>query len=179
MNYLKGMVLFLFIAPLLLSNCKNDGYTPEMDQLVKGIYFGMDKDVFFKHCWDMNQVGETHHGSLDNSVMYLDSLNFSKDVLINFYPEFNEKREIKKLPLKFYYRGWSPWNKNKLTQNGLQKEVVKFMEQKYGEGFKEKVIDEKHTAYYKVIGPIVIRVYKDIDEMIVRADISHDKFDDK
>lgn len=179
MNIIKYLSLVSIVVLGISVGCKKEGSDASLEQLVKGVYFGMDQEVFFKHCWDMNQVGETHHGSLDNNVMYLDSTNFSRDVFINFYPDFNEKKEIKKFPMKFYYRAWSPWNKNELTQDGLQKEVVKFMEMKYGPGFKEKVIDEKHTAYYKVIGPLVVRIYKDLDEMIVRADITHDKYTDK
>ncbi|MEL6988455.1 MAG: hypothetical protein AAGK97_11580 [Bacteroidota bacterium] len=167
------VIVFLFMA------CHNQHAKIDTSQIVKGVYFGMDADTFFKHCWDMNQKGETHHGSLDNNVMYVDSLNFSDIVNINFYPKFNEDRKISIMPMKFSYRNWNIWSKEKYSQDKLQKEVVKFFEMKYGEGFNSKEIDENHTGYFKVIGPLTIRVFKDFDEMIVKADLKHKDFVDE
>ena len=75
--------------------CSGPKYDKSYDELVKGLYFGMEKKAFFDHCWDLNQKGETHHGTIDNNVMYVDSVNFTPKVIVNFYPEFFRRKNIK------------------------------------------------------------------------------------
>lgn len=158
-------------------SCKNN-YDESLDDLVHGIYFGMDKDTFFKHCWDLNQEGKTGHGTIDNNVMYMDSINFEPKVVVNFYPDFVDNK-IANMPMSFYFKGWAPWTKNELNQERLQKQVRAFFEKKYNTEFKEKTLPNGDVALYKVIDPLTIRIYKDVDEMLVRADIKHDVFSEK
>jgi hypothetical protein len=161
---------------LLTSSCKQNAVTEGADDIVFGVHFGMEKEAFFKHCWELNQEKKTGHGTIDNNVMYEDSTNFEHLVVVNFYPDFVENK-IAKMPMSFYYKGWAPWNKTELTQDQLLGEIVKWFEMKYGGSFKEKQVTQSQKAFYKVLGPITVRVYKDaFDEMLVRADISHAGF---
>lgn len=171
---IKWLILILLIG---VFSCESN-YDESMDDLIMGLYFGMEKDAFFKHCWDLNQEGKAHHGTKDNNVMYMDSINFDPKVVINFYPRFTDDK-ISALPMSFYFKGWAPWNKNELRQDSLQMQVVRFFEKKYGPGFKEKKVGNGDIAYYKVIGPLTIRVYKDTDEMFVKADIQNKNFQKK
>ena len=171
-------IAFLIFIILSAGACKNVNYDESLDDLVHGLYFGMDKDAFFKHCWDLNQEGITGHGTLDNNVMYEDSVNFEPKVVINFYPEFAENK-ISEFPMSFYFKGWAPWTKKELNQDRLQKQVLQFFEKKYEITFEEKKFPNGQIAYFKVIGSLTIRVYKDIDEMLVKADIKHAKFPEK
>ncbi|MBT8231986.1 MAG: hypothetical protein KJN84_05135 [Bacteroidia bacterium] len=171
------LTLLLIIGLVLVIAFKKDAfnfksYDDSYDELVKGLYFGMDKQEFFSHCWDLNQKGETHHGTIDNNVMYVDSINFDPKVIVNFYPEFLDDK-ISKLPMSFYFHGWAPWNKNLLSQDSLSLQVMKLMEAKYGEGFEKRTAPNGRPFHIKFAGPLMIRVYNDIDEMIVKADISH------
>ena len=178
---IKGIFIIAFSVSLLLlglSSCLNSNYDESLDDLVHGLYFGMEKDAFFKHCWDLNQEGKTGHGTMDNNVMYEDSVNFEPKVVINFYPAFVEDK-ISELPMSFYFKGWAPWNKKKLNQDFLLKQVVAFFEKKYETAFQQKKLPNGQIGYYKVIKPITIRIYKDIDEMLVKADIKHSVFQQK
>ena len=78
--------------------------------------------------------------------------------------------------MSFYYHGWSPWNKEELSQDKLLKEVISYFENRYGEGFEEQRAPNGRPFYIKFAGPLMIRVYNDIDEMIVKADISNKYF---
>ncbi len=169
-----NILLLLTTVLLLVSSCKSN-YDESLDDLVHGIYFGMDRDTFYKHCWDLNQEGQTAHGTLDNNVMYEDSVNFEPKVVVNFYPEFVEDK-ISEFPISFYFKGWSPWKKNELNQDLLYGQVIQYFEKKYETKFEEKKLPNGKVAHYKVLKPVTIRVYKDIDEMLVKADIKHAGF---
>lgn len=171
--------LSAFAVILLFSTaCKNINYDASLDDLVHGLYFGMERDAFFKHCWDLNQEGITGHGTMDNNVMYEDSMNFEPKVVINFYPEFVEDK-IATFPMSFYFKTWAPWNKKELSQDRLEKQVLKYFENKYEIQMEEKELPSGKKVYYKVLKPITIRVFKDFDEMLVKADIQHANFQAK
>lgn len=177
-NQFLLIVATLTFMVIGVCSCTTDtSYDETLDDLVLGIYFGMDKDEFFKHCWDLNQNGHAQHGSLNNNVMYYDSINFKPKVVINFYPKFVDNK-ISELPFSFYFKGWSPWNKHTLTQDKLISQVVDWFEKKYNTPFKSKEVNGQ-TVYYQIIGPLTIRVYPDIDEMLIKADIKHKYFMEK
>lgn len=164
----------VFGLMLMCHSCKNPSstadYDESLDDLVKGVYFGMTKDDFFKHCWDMNQVGETNHGTIGNMVMYKDSINFDPKVVINFYPEFVDDK-ISELPMIFYFHAWAPWNKAELPQEKLEQQVKTFFEKRYNMTMEKKDAGNGKHVYFKVVGPLMIRVYKDSDDMLIKADI--------
>ena len=158
----------------LFVSCKSEmvpgSYDESLDNLLKGLYFGMERQDFFDHCWDLNQEGETNHGTIANMVMYVDSVNFTPNVVVNFYPKFvNDK--ISELSVIYYYNSWAPWNKTELPQDSLHSQVVKFLENKYNASFDVKKDKRGNKVYYKLIGPLLVRAYKDQDEMLIKADI--------
>lgn len=172
-------VVLLFLVTLsTLYQCGNTQYDKSYDELVKGLYFGMERKAFFEHCWDLNQNGETQHGTIDNNVMYIDSVNFDPKVVINFYPDFVEDK-ISKMPMSFYFHGWAPWNKDLLSQEVLSKQVMKLFENRYEGKFEEQKAPNGRPFQVMFVGPLMVRVYNDIDEMIVKADISNKYFKEK
>ena len=158
--------------------CDQTKYDKSYDELVKGLYFGMERQAFFDHCWELNQNGETQHGTIDNNVMYMDSVNFDPKVVINFYPDFNEDK-ISKMPMSFYFHGWAPWDKDKLNQDILANQVIKLFEKRYEASFEERKAPNGRPFQVMFIGPLMVRVYNDVDEMIVKADITHKYFKEK
>jgi len=174
-----GLCLSLLLG---VTSCKNvssnEPYDESLDDLVKGIYFGMERKDFFDHCWDMNQAGDTHHGTIANMVMYIDSINYDPKTVINFYPKF-EKDLISELNMIYYYHAWAPWNKNELKQDSLQMEVVRYFENRYETSFEKKEARPGYDVYYSHVNPLLIRVYKDRDEMLVKADIIHSGYQAK
>lgn len=178
-NWICSCVLLLAFC---MSSCKSEykpgSYAEELDDIVKGVYFGMSKDDFFKHCWDLNQEGLTHHGTIANMVMYVDSSNFAPKAVINFYPKFSND-VVSEMPVIYYYHAWAPWNKNELKQDSLQMQVVRYYERKYDTKLEKKEAKHGYDVYYKVIGPLMVRVYKDQDEMLVKADIRNSVYMEK
>lgn len=169
------MIIYFVLLSAFLA-CKPEKYSPgsydeRLDDLAMGLYFGMERQDFLDHCWDLNQEGKTHHGTIGNMVMYIDSSNYDPKVVINFYPKFNENQEISELPMIFYYHAWAPWNKNELKQDTLQQQVVRFFSKRYDVEFEKTQAKEGYDVYHKIKGPVMIRVYKAEDEMLVKADI--------
>ncbi len=164
-------ILFLATTFSCNKNATNT-YDDSLDDIVMGIYFGMERKDFLDHCWDLNQDGKTHHGTIGNMVMYVDSLNYDPKVVVNFFPKF-EKDVIAEMPHIFYFSAWSPWNKEELKQEKLYQQVIKYFEKKYNTTLEKKEAPNGKFLHYKTLGPIMIRVYKDIDEMKVNADVRH------
>jgi len=175
MRIISGLLL-LFIVVVNFS-CKNSSnassdYDETLDDIVWGIYFGMERQDFLDHCWELNQEGKTNHGTIKNQVGYVDSLNFEPKVIVNFYPRF-EKNVISEMPFIFYFNAWAPWNNDELKQEDLYQQVINYFEKKYETKLEKKDAPNGKSLYYKIIGPIMVRVYKDVDEMKVFADIRH------
>lgn len=164
----------VFFSMLSCNDAKvgSSNYDESLDDIVLGIYFGMEQKDFLDHCWELNQEGKTGHGTIGNQVMYVDSLNFDPKVIINFYPKF-EENVISEMPFQYNFHAWAPWNKNELTQEKLYQQVIKFFEKKYNTTLEKKDAPNGKYLHLKQLGPIMIRVFKDIDEMKVNADIRH------
>ena len=136
------------------------------DSLFMGIYLGMPEKDFYTHCWNLNLEGLIKQGSSNTTVE-----NELKDKLkypatMNFYPEFF-RNKIYEMPVRFLYKGWTPWNKN-LSSDNLTADILEWYEKIYGDGF----IGVKHPkhgiAYVKVNGNRRITIFKE-DDMHVWA----------
>jgi len=176
-SFLSAFLLISFFS------CTQGGsgfgnYDEELDDIVMGIYFGMEKQDFLDHCWDLNQEGKTAHGTINNMVMYQDSLNFDPKVIVNFYPAF-EKGVISEMPYIFYFNAWSPWNADELSQDKLYEQVIAFFEKKYDTKLEIKDAPNGKHLHYKTLGPLMIRVYRDTDQMKVFADVRNFAYMDK
>ena len=152
------------------SKVSNSNYDETLDDLEMGVYLGMEQKDFLDHCWDLNQEGKTAHGTIGNMVMYVDSLNYEPKVIINFYPKF-ENGVISEMPYIYYFHAWAPWNKNELTQEKLYQQVIKYYEKKYDTKLEKQDAPNGKYLHFKQLGPLMVRVYKDIDEMKVNADV--------
>lgn len=106
----------------------------QIDSLFLGFYFGMPQDSFFNYCWARNQSGLFHHGAETDvtSVGYYPG-GFSKPVVMNFFPRF-ENRKIASMWATFRYRDWAPWNKE-LFSEPLRNEISPLLERWFGSGF--------------------------------------------
>lgn len=136
------------------------------DSLFMGIYLGMPEKDFYTHCWNLNREGLIKQGSSNTTVE-----NELKDELIypatmNFYPEFFQDK-IYEMPVRFLYKGWTPWNK-KLSSDNLAADVLKWYESIYGDGFLKVIHPKRGIAYVKVNGNRRITIFKE-DELHVWA----------
>ena len=136
------------------------------DSLFMGIYLGMPEKDFYTHCWNLNREGLIKQGSSNTTVEneLKDKLNYP--ATMNFYPEFFQNK-IYEMPVRFLYKGWSPWNK-KLSSDNLATDVVKWYEMVYGNGFLKVIHPKQGIAYVKVNGNRRITIFKE-DDMHVWA----------
>ncbi|MDR9410114.1 MAG: hypothetical protein RI573_14835 [Balneolaceae bacterium] len=133
------------------------------DSLFLGYSFGMEREVFFDHSWNLNQEGTITGTTV---VEYqIDDLEHS--ATMSFFPEFKNDK-IYKMPIEVQYDAWAPWNKN-LFSDSLIVELVDKYEEIYGEGF----IRTMHPRYgkeswVKVDGNREIAIFKK-DDMKARV----------
>jgi hypothetical protein len=134
------------------------------DSLFLGLYFGMPEKEFYMHCWKLNQKGIIRQGENNVTVLYelKDELKYPGSM--DFYPKFLEGK-IVELPIRFFYKGWAPWNKE-LTADKLEAEVVKYCEKLYGKGFIEVKHAKRGTAFVKVNGNRRITIFKQDDRHV-------------
>lgn len=174
---------FCVISMLALAGCKSE-YEQMVDrEMAKGIRqdsiflgmtFGMTRDEFYKHCWDMNSKGLFLNSPLNNSVEYDISKYLRHPGKAHFYPTFFEDK-IYEMPVMFMYDGfaWQP----SYSSDTMMVDVLKMLTSWYGE-FKEFSHPDKGSIYVNVNGNRQIRLYKDkINDVIksVFTDLSIDK----
>ena len=159
------LMAILGLCSVCFTSCdKMSSYETSLDTLFLDYHFGMNRGAFFDHCRELNKQGVTQHGTNDNNVMYIDSLNFNHNVFVNFYPKF-ENDVISEMPMTFNYSAWAPWNKE-LDVLELQENVVLLLTKWFGEGFKSKALPNGNKAYYKLDEPRLIRVFTKDDKYV-------------
>lgn len=80
------------------------------DSLFLGYHFGMTKQEFFDHSWKLNNQKKVKDGNVAASIRYeVEGLKARAHKL--FYPKFHEDK-IYKMPVKYRYNGWAPWNRD-------------------------------------------------------------------
>lgn len=134
------------------------------DSLFLGYEFGMEKENFFDHSWQLNQQKLITGGTY---VEYkIDELSHS--VTMRFFPEFQDDK-IYKMPIEVQYDSWAPWNKH-LVSDSLIVELVDMYEEIYGPGFIQTIHpDVGKQAWIKVDGNRRISIYRE-DDMKARIE---------
>jgi len=168
-----GKIHFLIIVGALflisLSNCSKKAKYEYMvkeglesgerhDTLFLGLYLGMSAEEFYKKCWDLNKQGIIKQGEANTSVLYEMKDELKSTVNVNFYPTFFHDK-IYEMPVKFKYKGWSPWTAE-YSGDTLQLELVEVFKKWYGDGFMEVSSPNKGKAYVKIDGNRRISLYK-------------------
>ena len=170
-------ILMILISGFIISGCSpRSKYEHRLkhelasgvryDSLFLGLYFGMPEKVFYVHCWNLNHKGLIKQGESNTTAEYELKDELKYPALMDFYPKFMQGK-IFEMPVSFKYKGWAPWNKT-LSSDNLEKEVLKWYDKVYGDGF----IKVKHplhgTAYIKINGNRRITIFKE-DELHVWA----------
>lgn len=173
-NFIYGIIV---LSVLLISGCTPKSRYDRLlkrelqsnirnDSLFLGLYFGMPEKEFYTHCWKLNKKGLIIQGEFNTTVRYEIKDEMKYPVSMDFYPLFNEGK-IFEMPVRFYYRGWAPWNKN-LTSDKLQIDLLKWYKKTYGKKFLKVVHPVRGAAYVRVDGNRRITIFKE-DEMHVWA----------
>ncbi len=135
-----------------------------VDSIFLGLNFGMTDKEFYGQCWEMNKQGLIRQGAGNSSVLYEMEDEFKAPVDMNFYPDFYKGR-IWRMPVKYGYTGWAPWNLS-LSADTLQRELLEKYENWYGDGFMEVRHPLKGSAFVKVDGNRRISISKLDDSQV-------------
>jgi len=147
------------------------------DTLFLGMYFGMARDSFFKHCMFLNHQELVKQGITGISVSYTlrgaDTLRFP--TYMDFYPNFDrDKNKISEMDMNFSYLSWAPWIPA-TSSDSLALDVVKLFERWYGPGFVKEKSPQKGLSYYvKIDGnrQILVSRADDIKVTAIITDLS-------
>lgn len=177
---MKTRIVWLML--LLISGCIVSGCSPKTkyenrlknelangvryDSLFMGLYFGMPEKDFYTHCWKLNQKGLIRQGENNMTVRYELKDELKYPGTMDYYPKFVQGK-IFEIPVRFFYKGWAPWNK-KLSSDNLEVDVLKWYEKVYGKGFIKVKHPKRGIAYIKVDGNRRITIFKE-DELHVWA----------
>lgn len=138
------------------------------DTLFFGYYLGMNKKQFFDRSWELNKDSLVYQGPVNQTVQYdLRDKQLNYPAAMNFYPIFHKDRSWE-FPVKFEYRGWAPWNKER-SATALRKDVLNLLEEWHGEGFFEVSHPFDTTAYVKIDGNRRITVVRDLGDKYVNV----------
>ncbi|MEO0471321.1 MAG: hypothetical protein AAF206_16955 [Bacteroidota bacterium] len=135
-----------------------------VNDLFLGFELGMTSKEFYDKCWELNKEELLRQTPANNAVEYRPKeLNFPGRM--TFYPRFHED-QIYELPVRVFYDGWSPWNKEQSVEV-LHEDVKELMEDWFGEGFITVEHPNKGKAYVRVDGNRRISILADEAEVKV------------
>jgi hypothetical protein len=174
---MKKLLFFISLFSIIIASCKSD-YDKTVrrelasgvrnDTIFLGMYFGMPRADFYKHCFQMNQQGLVTNGPENTSVL-LSIKDYEHPIDMNFYPAFDGKDRIYLMDVRFNYEAWAPWNKN-LYADKLVPSVLDQLERWYGKGFMELTSPDGKKLWVKVNGNRHIKVVVQ-NEKNVRVEI--------
>lgn len=164
---------YLWIFAVLLSGVIIIGCTPRskyerrlkkelesgvrQDSLFLGLKFGMTQLDFYTHCWKLNRQGLIKQSASNTSVEYQMEDKLDHPATMNFYPKFHQGK-IYEMPVQFVYDGWAPWNEE-LSAERLQKDVLEWLNDAYGNHYIKVEHPVHGTAYVKIDGNRRITVF--------------------
>lgn len=118
------------------------------DSLFLGYYFGMPRQDFFDHTWELNSNKTVMQGNRTASIRYdLDNLKYPAQM--NYYPDFYEGK-LYKMPVRYMYNGWAPWNRD-YWADSLKKDVLSVFRKRYPDRFHEMNHPELNVPAYIMV----------------------------
>lgn len=177
-SHLIHISIYFVISTILLINLVACEQKSEYEQLVEremsnqsrydslflGYTFGMQRQDFFDHSWQLNQ----QHLITGSAQVEYPIGDLKSKATMTFFPEFHNNR-IYRIPAEIQYDGWAPWNKD-LFADSLIVELVDLYEEIYGPGFIQTIHpDFEKPSWIKVDGNRRISIYRK-DDMKARIE---------
>jgi hypothetical protein len=120
------------------------------DSLFFGLELGMTKQDFFLRCSELNKDSVLYMGTGGKPEHHLEeALKHSARMV--FYPDFYEEK-VWNMPVKFFYDGWSPWNKDYSATKLRDRVKDEMMEWYGGNEFVEIPHPTDTIAFVKIDG---------------------------
>jgi hypothetical protein len=132
------------------------------DSLFLGYYFGMPRQEFRDHSWEMNRQG-IMTGMVDVEYPFDD---LGKRATKIFFPEFTND-VISRIPVSVSYNAWAPWNEETWPEN-LTKDLIEYFEGIYGGKFRQVYVpDIERRAWVMIQGNREIRIYRNSESGVM------------
>lgn len=142
---MKFKLTVLLLGVALLGACKKDYEKVKQAELATGVrndslflgyHFGMSRQDFFKHSFDLNQQGLVTNGPQNITILYViekgKNNDYPDNVQLNFYPDFADEK-IYRMRMYFSYEAWAPWNKQFYAVKAIPT-VKDFLSKLFGPG---------------------------------------------
>ena len=138
------------------------------DSLFLGYHFGMSRQEFYDHSWELNGKGLVREGDNNESVLK-EVTSLKSRAKKNFFPLFYQD-SIYSMPVKYSYSGWAPWNKD-LWADSLELDILALYEKRYNQQFQQVMHPEQNVPSHMLIkGNKRISIYKMDDDKTVAVE---------
>lgn len=107
------------------------GRSCRSDSLFQGIRFGMSKDEFYEHCYEMNQRKLFFSSAEGVGVRYVLDEGFESPVVFKFYPQFEYSDSIHVVTGEFAFKVWVPFQKER-SSDILLRQIMEGLQRWYG-----------------------------------------------
>ncbi len=166
-------LLIIALTSFILTNCSMEpSYQSwaerefqsgvQNDSLFLGYYFGMPRQEFRDHSFEMNRQG-LMTGLVNIEYQFEDLGNRATKI---FYPEFNDDI-ITRIPVQISYNAWAPWNEDTWPEN-LMNDLKDYFEDIYGGRFRMVYVpDIERRALVMIQGNREIRLYRHSENSVM------------
>ena len=142
-----------------------DWIQDQPNQLFLGYYFGMDKQDFFTHSWELNKEQEIQNGA--GAEILREETSLKAPANAAFYPTFNENDQINSMPMTYTYKGWAPWNQH-LSSDSLAYDIQQMLSDSLQISF-ETIVDGEGLKAYRYDERLPMIGIQPIDQYRVRV----------
>ena len=133
------------------------------NEIFFGLYFGMTRDSFYRHCAELNRQRLLQQGSQGVSVEYVMN-ELSATARMNFFPVFEDDIIIE-MPVTFAFDNWAPWNQESHSR-ALIEELVELFESWYGGSFHLLTTADGRTGLVQVKGNRRVLLFLDGEQRV-------------
>ncbi|MDR9447565.1 MAG: hypothetical protein RI519_07540 [Balneolaceae bacterium] len=114
------------------------------NELFLGYSFGMAKQDFFTHSWELNKQQQIQNGA--GAEILREETALKAPAKAGFYPTFSEEGQIISMPMTYSYDGWAPWNQH-LSSDSLAFDLQEMLSDSLNITFQPIELAEDQQAY--------------------------------
>ena len=194
LNFLNlNRIFFTIIILILIVGCqKKSEYSTiltrelekknEFNDLIFDMKIGQSRQDYFDICYQLNKQKKIISGERSlNPELILKSKNGStkgSNIKMSFNGIFNEKKTMRGFEMRFYFTGWSNWNKDLSSENLLFQLKDTLRKWFPGNDFFKVNFENNLSAEVKIDGNRRILAYKvNSKDVAVRIDDMSGKYD--
>jgi hypothetical protein len=138
------VLVFACTSEPLVTSPPTDWIQDRPNELFLGYSFGMAKQDFFTHSWELNKQQQIQNGA--GAEILREETALKAPAKAGFYPTFSEDGKIVSMPMTYSYDGWAPWNQH-LSSDSLAFDLQTMLSDSLNISFKAIELAEGQQAY--------------------------------